>query len=65
LGYEGVQVTFDVNSPWKSLIWLTVAKDAPESVGAIARTVRSVEPRAERIRGASPDAKARSEVPAV
>ena len=48
-GYEGVQVTFNADSPWLSLIWLRVVEDAPESVAAIARTVRRVDPSAVRI----------------
>ena len=48
-GYEGVQVTFNADSPWLSLIWLRVVEGAPESVGAIAKAVRSVDPRAIRI----------------
>ena len=48
-GYEGNQVTFNQDSPWLSLIWLRVVEDVPESVRAIAQTVRSVDPRAVRI----------------
>lgn len=49
-GYESVQLTFNDDSPWLSLIWLTVTEDAGRgSVGAIAKTVRRLDPGAVRI----------------
>ena len=48
-GYQGVQVTFNPDSPWLSLIWLRVVEDVPAFITAIAQTVRSVDPRAVRI----------------
>ena len=49
-GYESTQLTFNDDSPWLSLIWLTVVEHgAPESVGAIAKTVHRVDPMAVRI----------------
>ena len=32
LGYESTQLTFNDDSPWLSLIWLTVVERAPDSV---------------------------------
>jgi len=50
-GYEGIQVTFNADSPpWLSLIWQTVTEgDALETVDAIVNAVHSVDPRAVRI----------------
>ena len=50
-GYESVQLTFNDDSPWLSLIsWLTVTEDPGRgSVGAIAKTVRRLDPGAVRI----------------
>ena len=49
-GFEGIQVTFNADSPWLSLIWLTVTEgDALETVDAIVNAVHSVDPRAVRI----------------
>jgi hypothetical protein len=49
LGYESTQLTFNDDSPWLSLIWLTVVERAPDSVIAIGKTVRSLDPGAVRI----------------
>ena len=48
-GYQSTQLTFNDDSPWLSLIWLSVVEGAPASVIAIAKTVRSVDPGAVRI----------------
>ena len=49
-GYEGVQLTFNANSPWPSLIRLRVTGDQfPRTAGLIAKTVLRVDPGAVRI----------------
>ena len=49
-GYEGVPLRFNADSDWGSLTWLTVlGDDSPETAGAIAKTVRRVDPAAMRV----------------
>ena len=49
-GYECVQLTFNANSPWPSLIRLRVTGDEfPRTASLIAKTVLRVDPGAVRI----------------